>query len=329
MDYLLKANKGHALPYGDDRWTKEACDLFRDLFETDCDVFFVSNGTAANAISLAALCQPYHSIICHKIAHIETDECGATEFYSNGAKILLGEGENGKLLPESIRNIFLKRSDIHYPKPQVVSLTQSTEAGTVYTPDELHEISAVSRELGLRLHMDGARFANAAAGLGRTPAELSWKCGIDVLCFGGTKNGLMGGEAIIFFDRDLAFEFAFRCKQSGQLASKMRFIAAQWTGLLQSDVWLKNAEHANKMTRLLYRRLKEIREISFLFPVEANAVFISLPEHAVKSMHEKGWHFYSFIGDGGCRLMCGWDSTEDIIDEFASDLEKTLKGNAK
>lgn len=327
MQCLIKANEGHALPYGDDRWTKEACDLFRGLFETDCEVFFVYNGTAANAISLAAMCQSYHSIICHKVSHIETDECGATEFYSNGAKILLGEGRNGKLLPGSVRDIFTRRSDIHYPKPQVVSLTQSTEVGTVYTPDEINEISSAAGNLGLKLHMDGARFANAAVSLGLPAAEISWKCGTDVLCFGGTKNGMMGGEAIIFFDKDLAFEFAFRCKQSGQLASKMRFIAAQWTGLLRNDVWLSNARHANEMTLLLHDRLKEIDEVSFLFPVEANAIFVSLPEQAITGMHEKGWIFYSFIGDGGCRLMCGWDTSEEIIDKFIGDLKQTLSGN--
>ena len=203
---MAEANRGHERAYGDDQWTARASDYFRQLFETDCEVFFAFNGTAANSLALAALCQSYHSVICSETAHVETDECGAPEFFSNGSKLLLAQTEVGKLTPASIRDIALKRQDIHYPKPRVVTLTQATEVGTVYRPDELKAISATCKELGLHLHMDGARFSNACAFLGCSPAELSWKAGVDVLCFGGTKNGMAVGEAILFFNRDLAEE---------------------------------------------------------------------------------------------------------------------------
>ncbi|MFH4205858.1 beta-eliminating lyase-related protein, partial [Acinetobacter baumannii] len=203
---MAEANRGHERAYGDDQWTARASEYFRQLFETDCEVFFAFNGTAANSLALAALCQSYHSVICSETAHVETDECGAPEVFSNGSKLLLAQTEVGKLTPASIRDIALKRQDIHYPKPRVVTLTQATEVGTVYRPDELKAISATCKELGLHLHMDGARFSNACAFLGCSPAELSWKAGVDVLCFGGTKNGMAVGEAILFFNRDLAEE---------------------------------------------------------------------------------------------------------------------------
>ncbi|MGY2854897.1 threonine aldolase [Pseudomonas tolaasii] len=185
---MEQANQGHQRAYGDDEWTHRAADGFRNLFETDCEVFFAFNGTAANSLALSSLCQSYHSVICSETAHVETDECGAPEFFSNGSKLLTARTENGKLTPESIREIALKRQDIHYPKPRVVTLTQATEVGSVYTPDEIRAISVTCKELGLNLHMDGARFSNACAFLGCSPADLTWKAGVDVLCFGGTKN---------------------------------------------------------------------------------------------------------------------------------------------
>lgn len=187
---MEKANQGHERAYGDDQWTARASEYFRKLFETDCEVFFAFNGTAANSLALSSLCQSYHSVICSETAHVETDECGAPEFFSNGSKLLTARSEAGKLTPESIREVALKRQDIHYPKPRVVTITQATEVGSVYRPDELKAISATCKELGLNLHMDGARFSNACAFLGCSPAELTWKAGVDVLCFGGTKNGM-------------------------------------------------------------------------------------------------------------------------------------------
>ena len=178
------ANRGHATGYGDDRWTAQAADLFRDLFETDCEVFFVFNGTAANSLALSSMCQSYHSILCHELAHVERDECGAPEFFSNGTKVLLIPGEDGKILPAGIEETVYRRTDIHYPKPRAISLTQATELGTVYNVEELGAIGATARELGLAVHMDGARFANAVASLEVTPKEITWQSGVDVLCFG-------------------------------------------------------------------------------------------------------------------------------------------------
>jgi hypothetical protein len=226
----MEANRGHVTAYGDDPWTVRASDAFRELFETDCEVFFVFNGTAANSLALASLCQSYHGVICCDSAHVETDECGAPEFFSNGSKLLVAPSADGKLTPASIRELATKRQDIHFPKPRVVTITQSTETGRVYTLEELKAISAECKAHGLYLHMDGARFANACASLGCSPAELTWKSGVDVLCFGGTKNGMAVGEAVLFFDRKLAADFDYRCKQAGQLASKMRFLAAPWVG---------------------------------------------------------------------------------------------------
>jgi threonine aldolase len=324
---LAEANLGHAPGYGDDAWTQKAADLIREIFETHCDVFFVFNGTAANSLSLASMCQSYHSILCHETAHIEADECGAPEFFSNGTKVLLMPGANGKVLPAEIERMVKKRTDIHYPKPRAVSLTQATELGTVYSPDEIKAIWAKAKSLGLRIHMDGARFANAVASLGVTPKEITWQAGVDVLCFGGTKNGIHVGDAVVFFNRELAREFDYRCKQGGQLASKMRFISAPWVGMLKDGVWLRHAAHANKMADYLESKLRPLSQIKILFPRQANAVFAELPQAAIDGLRAKGWKFYTFIGQGGCRLMCAWDTTESDVDQFATDLESLLRAS--
>ncbi|MFO1499819.1 MAG: low specificity L-threonine aldolase [Verrucomicrobiota bacterium] len=323
-DALTKANVGHAVGYGDDAWTKLAADMIREVFETDCEVFFVFNGTAANSLSLASLCQSYHSILCHEIAHVETDECGAPEFFSNGTKVLLLSGEGGKIDPASMEQMVKRRSDIHYPKPRAVSLTQSTEVGTVYTPDEIAAIGLTARSLGLKVHMDGARFANAVASLRVSPRQITWEGGVDVLCFGGTKNGTPVGDAVVFFNRELAREFDYRCKQAGQLASKMRFLAAPWVGMLQDGAWLRHAAHANAMAALLYDQIKDLPAAKVMFPRQANAVFVQLPLAAAAALRDLGWRFYNFIGRGGCRLMCSWDTTEEDVCAFAADLKAQL-----
>lgn len=318
MKWLIEANNsGHEPAYGEDRWTLRVCDAIRELFLTDCEVFFVFNGTAANSLALASMCQSYHSVICHELAHIETDECGGPEFFSNGSKLLTASGPNGKLTPQAIEAIITRRSDIHYPRPKVVSITQSTEVGTVYQIEEIKAISAMAHQHGLTVHMDGARFANAVATLNAHPADITWRAGVDVLCFGGTKNGLPVGEAVVFFRRELAEEFAYRVKQAGQLASKMRFISAPWLGLLENDVWLRNARHANTMAQRLHDTLQRIPEATLLFPRESNAVFATLPQHAIDSLRSSGWRFYQFIGAGGCRFMCAWDTTEEMVDALA------------
>jgi len=322
---MLSANRGHARGYGDDEWTTKAADLIRDVFETRCEVFFVFNGTAANSLSLASLCQSYHSILCHEFAHVERDECGAPEFFSNGTKVLLLSGENGKIDPTAIENMVKRRTDVHYPKPQAVSVTQATELGTVYSVDELKAIWGMCKRLGLHLHMDGARFANAVASLRVAPKEITWQAGVDVLCFGGTKNGTAVGDAVVFFNSTLAKEFDFRCKQAGQLASKMRFLSAPWVGMLQDGVWLRHAAHANHMAEYLERTLRQLPELKILFPRQANSVFVELPTPVIEKMWERGWMFYNFIGKGGCRLMCAWDTVEGDVDEFVADLKALLK----
>jgi threonine aldolase len=324
MEYLVKANNGHDYPYGDDQWTKEACNLFRELFEIDCDVYFALTGTAANSLALASLCESYHSIISHEVGHIETDECGAPEFFSNGAKILLAKGRNGKINCHEIEKILEKRTDIHYPKPKIVSVTQATELGTVYQPAELLEINKISSHYNMKFHMDGARFANALTSLNLSPKELSWQCGVDVLCLGGVKNGISMGDAVIFFNRELSEDFVYRCKQAGQLASKMRFISAQWVGILKNNVWLQNAAHANKCTALLESKLKEIPEIEIMFPREANSVFVKLPESVLQELKNRGWHFYTFIGVGGARFMCTWNTTEKRVLELVKDIKMSF-----
>jgi threonine aldolase len=315
------ANHGHAPAYGDDRWTAIASNAFRRVFEAQCDVFFAFNGTAANSLALASLCQSYHGVICCDSAHVETDECGAPEFFSNGSKLLVAQSFEGKLTPEAIHEIATKRQDIHYPKPRAVTITQSTETGRVYTVNELRAISSACQGYGLRLHMDGARFANACASLGCTPAELSWKSGIDVLCFGGTKNGMAVGEAILFFDKDLARDFDYRCKQAGQLASKMRFLSAPWVGMLESGTWLRNAAHSNACARYFADKIAHLPNVTIVSPVEANAVFISTSEIALEALRQRGWKFYTFIG-GAARFMFSWDTELQRVDMLCRDLQE-------
>ena len=313
------ANHGHATSYGDDLWTTRASQAFRELFETDLELFFVFNGTAANSLALASLCQSYHSVICSDQAHVETDECGAPEFFSNGSKLLVAEGVDGKLPPEAIHELATKRQDIHYPKPRVATITQSTETGRVYTVEELQGISQACKAHGLLLHMDGARFANACASLGRTPAELSWKSGVDVLCFGGTKNGMAVGEAVLFFDRALAVDFDYRCKQAGQLASKMRFLAAPWVGMLASGAWLSNAAHANRCADYFAEQVARIPQVKIASPVEANTVFLEASDEVLEGLRRRGWRFYTFIG-GAARFMFAWDADLKRIDELVRDI---------
>ncbi|MCW8916268.1 MAG: low specificity L-threonine aldolase [Magnetovibrio sp.] len=322
MEAFVRANStGHEISYGDDSWTTQVCDRIREVFESDCEVFFVFNGTAANSLVLGAMCQSYHSVICHDKAHIETDECGAPEFFSGGSKLLVAPGENGKLTPGEIEDLATKRTDMHYPKPKAISLTQATEVGTVYSVEEVRAIATMAQHHGLHIHMDGARFANAVAHLGVSPAEITWRVGVDVLVFGGTKNGLPVGEAVVFFNKALAEDFQYRVKQAGQLASKMRFISAPWLGLLADDVWLKYAAHANAMAQRLYERVRDVAGAKVLFKPQANGVFVELSPHVRDGLLDKGWKFYTFIGEGGCRFMCSWDLLPETVDRLADDIE--------
>ena len=321
---MARANHGHVPAYGDDEWTTKAADLLRELFEVNCEVFFAFNGTASNAMALSSLCQSYHSIICHELAHAETDECGAPEFFSNGSKILLVGGEEGRIRPESVSHMVQRRCDIHYPKPRVLSLTQATELGTLYSIDDLRQLQEVAQRHELRVHMDGARFSNAVASLGVAPKEITWKVGVDVLCFGGTKNGMAVGEAIIFFKKELAQEFAYRCKHAGQLASKMRFLSAPWVGILENGAWLRHASNANRMAELLESRLKQIPGVEFMSQRQANAVFARLRPEVAITLRARGWRFYTFIGSGGARFMCSWDTTEEDVNALVHDVRELM-----
>jgi threonine aldolase len=325
---LRSANAGHAPAYGEDAWTQRACDLLREIFEIDCDVFFAFNGTAANSMSLAAMCRSYHSILCHQFAHLETDECGGPEFFSNGTKVLLVPGESGKIDLDAVRHTVERRSDLHFPKPRVLSITQATEMGTVYGIDEMDAVGELARRLGLHLHMDGARFANAVSSLEVAPKEITWKAGVDVLCFGGTKNGIPVGDAVVFFNREMSKEFEYRCKQAGQLASKMRFLSAPWAGILESGAWLRHAAHANARAAQLESGLRQIDGAEILVPRQANAVFAGLPEPVLEGLRDRGWIFYDFIGSGGVRFMCSWDTTEQSVRELLDDIETMLRPSA-
>ena len=328
LQTLLEANVGFAPSYGNDQYTALVADRLREIFECNCEVFFVFNGTAANSLAVSACCQSYHSVICCDVAHLETDECGGPEFFSGGAKVLVAESDQGKLSPESVEAIVTRRSDIHYPRPRVLSLTQPTEVGTLYRLDELQALNETAKRFGLRIQLDGARLANAIVALGRAPAEVTWKAGVDVLCLGGAKVGLPLGEAVVFFDRQLAGEFAYRCKQSGQLASKMRYLTAPWLGILKDSAWLRHAAHANAMAQRLARGLESIPGVQLLYPTEVNAVFASLPPACHEHLCGRGWHYYTFIGQGGARFMCSWATTEQDVDALLADVIQAAQGDA-
>ena len=317
-DALAEANHGADVSYGEDRWTEKLRAQVREIFETDCETFLVFNGTAANSLALAQLCQPFHSVLCHERAHIETDECGAPEFFSGGAKLLPVAGKNGKIDLAQAAVLLAQHRDVHSTKVRALSLTQATEMGTVYSPGELEAVADFAAQHSLALHLDGARFANAVASLGCAPKEITWQRGVEVLSFGGTKNGLAAGELVVFFDRALAREFDYRAKQGGQLASKTRFLAAPWTALLADDVWLKNARQANAMARLLEEKLCAAGG-TLAFPREANALFLHLPNDRAEQMQARGWHFYKFLEPDVYRLMCSWSTTPAEVEAFAAD----------
>lgn len=326
---LAAANSGHAPGYGADDWTRAASAAIGRVFETECDVFFVFNGTAANSLALAAICRNTDAIVCHAMAHINVDECGAPEFMSGGAKLLTIDSAHAKLSPAAVDAAAVTPHDEHSSRPRALALTQATELGTVYTPAELAALCEAAHRRSMRVQLDGARFANAVASLGCSAADLSWRAGIDVLCLGGTKNGLPNGEAIVFFDRALADQFARRRKQAGQLASKMRFIAAPWLGILEEGAWLRHAAHANAMARRLADGLATIPQARLLAPVEANGVFVDLPKRAIDALHARGWRFYVFVGETGARLMCSWDTPPDVVDRLLGDLKSSLSASSE
>ncbi len=322
LDAVIEANAGaHAMGYGNDEWTAQAVEKLQVLFETNVAVHFVFSGTAANALALAQLTQSYNAVIAHAFSHIEMDEAGAPGFFSGGAKILTAATKDAKLTVQAVEKLTAEFSgSVHHVKASALSLSQSTEFGTVYTVDEIAALCKAAHDNGLKVHMDGARFANAVASTDAAPADLSWRAGVDILCFGGVKNGLGAGECVLIFDPALNREFEWRVKQAGQLNSKMRLVSAGWVGLLDNDVWLKNAQHANAMARLLASKILAVPGIHIMYPVQANVVFAQLSEPVQTALRGRGWKFYTFLPPDGCRLMCAWDTLPETIEAFIKDL---------
>jgi len=317
---LAAANAGHAPSYGADDWTAAAVAAMRSVFETECEVFLVFNGTAANSLALSALCRGTDAIVCHAHAHINVDECGAPHFFSGGAKLLTADTLHAKLTIDAVERLAATPDDVHSARPRALSLTQATELGTLYTPREMWDLAECAHALGMKVHVDGARFANAVAALDCAPADLAWRAGVDVLSFGGTQNGMQFGEAVVFFDPALAEEFGRKRMQGGQLASKMRYLAAPWVGALEDGAWLRHATHANAMARQLAAAVAELPGARLLAPVEANGVFVDLPQAVIDAVRAKGWRFYSFVGATGVRFMCSWDTTAACVDALVADL---------
>ena len=290
---VADAATGQVLPYGNDPFTDRARARLAEIFERDVDVFPVATGSAANSLSLAALTPPWGSVLAHPDSHINNDECGAPEFFTNGAKLVGVPGPDSKIDPDTLRAaVRRKAGDVHSVQPSVVSISQATESGSVYTLDEIRELAAIARDAGLRVHLDGARFANALDHLGTSPAELTWKAGVDVLSFGATKNGAMTADAIVSFDPALAVELAFRTKRGGHLASKMRFHTAQIDAYLTDELWLRNAHQANAMAARLGDGLKAIPGIGLLAVPQANIVFCRLPQPVTEGLLAEGYAFY-------------------------------------
>jgi threonine aldolase len=322
MQAIMNVNHHHAVAYGDDQYTKKAMALFKSQFN-NAHVFFVFNGTGANVTSLCAMTKPYEAVICSDKAHIQMDECGAPEKAAH-CKLLLISTCDGKLTPELIKRHLRRLGDQHHVQPRVISISQSTEYGTIYTPEEIKAISAFAHEHHLYLHMDGARLANATAALQTDLSAVTQDVGVDILSFGGTKNGLMLGEAVIIFNQDFTPSFKFIRKQNMQLASKMRYISAQFIALLENDLWLRNAKHANSMAQLLSKELQKISEIKITQAVQANAVFAIFPKYLIEIM-QKYYHFY--IWDESkleVRLMTAFDTSEQEILSFSKDIKNCI-----
>ncbi|MFI1413393.1 threonine aldolase family protein [Streptomyces sp. NPDC020707] len=324
VEAVVRAAAGPASPYGSDSITAGVRGKLSEIFERDVDLLIVSTGSAANALSLAALTPPWGSVLCHRDSHINNDECGAPEFYTAGAKLVPLGGDDAKLdvdeLRAAVRN---KAGDVHSVEPSVVSVTQAAETGAVYSLDELRTLGPVIREPGLRFHMDGARFAGAVAALGATPAELTWRAGVDLLSFGATKNGTMTAEAIVVFDRSLTPELSFRAKRAGQLASKMRFHAAQLDAYLTDDLWLRNATHANAMAARLQDGVKAIPEVDLLGAAEANIFFCRLPRQVTEGLLADGYTFYHDRWEPGVvRFVTSFATTPQSVDDLLQDIRR-------
>jgi len=318
LEALKEANRLDTA-YDGDAWSRRLNAAFSRLFEREVEALWVSTGTAANGLALAALCPPHGRIICHRHAHIETDECGAPEFYTGGAKLMLGEGDGAKLSPETVSALLSTvRDDVHQAQPAALSITNATEYGRVYTPGETAALGALCKERGLRFHVDGARFANAVANLGASPADLSWRAGVDALSFGFTKNGGLSAEALILFDPDLARTVHYRRKRAGHLLSKGRYLAAQLLAMIEGEVWLRNARAANQAAARLAEAAGAER---LVYQVEANEVFIKVNTREAAALRAQGFDFYDW-GQGEARLVTAWDSDPAHVEALAKAIAK-------
>jgi threonine aldolase len=323
LEAIGRANQGHVVGYGNDPYTEAAVQKFREHFGGDVEVFFVFNGTAANCLSLDALTRPFHAVFCSEMSHIYTDECGAPEKLT-GCKLIPLAAPMGKLTVETVGRAYHGIGDQHHVQPKVISITQSTEMGTVYQRAEVEALACFAHDRKMFLHMDGARISNAAVAQGLTLKQVTRDLGVDVLSFGGTKNGLMGVEAVVFFRPELAREFLFMRKQGMQLASKMRFLAVQMEALLTNDLWRRNAEHANRMAKVLEAAIGKIAQAKIVYPVEANGVFVQIPRPAIKRIQER-YFFYPWIEEESVvRWMCSFDTTEEDIHQFAAFVAETV-----
>jgi threonine aldolase len=320
---IAVANVGHVVGYGDDPCTDSAVRQFQRHFGDDIEVFFVFNGTAANCLGLKALTNSYHAVICPEAAHIYVDECGAPEKFT-GCKLVPIPAQDGKLTVDAVRTAYHGIGVEHHVQPRVVSITQCTEVGTVYKEDEVRQLARFAHEHGMFLHVDGARIANAAASIGIGLRQATRDLGVDVLSFGGTKNGGMGAEAVVFFDPKLGADFKFYRKQGMQLASKMRYLSAQFEALLKGDLWLRNAQHANRMAQLLKRELSEIPQLKLAYKVEANGVFVKVPRRAIAKLRKRYFFYLWDEGQSMVRWMCSWDTTEADVKQFVEFVRRSL-----
>jgi threonine aldolase len=324
LDAIIAANQGHVVAYGDDPFTAAATKEFRKLFGNDVEVFFVFGGTGANVLGLKAITQPYHAVLCAETAHINVDECGAPERFT-GCKLLAARTQDGKLRPDDLKAFLHGVGFEHHVQPRVVSISQATEMGTVYTPAEVKALAEFAHGREMFLHMDGARISNAAASLRVSPKKITKDAGVDVLSFGGAKNGMMYGEAVVFFDKSLATDFKYQRKQGTHLPSKMRFISAQFEALLTDELWRRNAEHANRMAQRLAHELEQIPQIRITQKVESNGVFAIVPPQFVPLLQQKYFFYVWNEETSEVRLMTSFDTTEEDIAAFVGLVKKIVK----
>src|SRR6266566_4777908 len=329
LEAIARVNQGHVVAYGDDSYTRSALKKFEEHFGADIEVFFTFNGTGANVLSLQSLNRSYHAVLCSEYAHIYTDECGAPEKHT-GCKLIPLRHQDGKITLESVQHAYHGIGDQHHVQVRVISITQSTEMGTVYRPEEIQALANFAHEHEMFLHVDGARIANAAASLGQTLRQATRDLGVDVLSFGGTKNGIMGGEAVVFFNRKLSNpkpseDFRYLRKQGMQLASKMRFIATQFEALLTNDLWLQNAQHANRMARLLQKEVSKIPQVKIVYKVEANGVFAKIPRHAIAKLQKRYFFYVWNEEESVVRWMCSFDTTAEDVQQFAKFVAETVR----